>query len=210
MKEVKKPSVIPIYGIAAVWLLYCLIFPMYSIRHILICAALSAAAYFILRKIFPGTVELVEEPVSTGDAERDALLADGKTAVLELDALSAKIRKPEIAAKVHEIRELTQKIYDDVRKDPGDFKPARRFLDYYRPTTETLLSRYVELQNSDVNSENAESAKVRIENMLDGIITAYGKELNSLYENDLVDITADIRVMEKKMAAEGLTEQKEL
>lgn len=210
MKEVKKPSVIPIYGIAAVWLLYCLIFPMYSFWHILICAALSVGAYFLLRKIFPGTVELVEEPVSTGDAERDALLADGKVAVLELDTLCAKIGKPDVAAKVREIRELTQKIYDDVRKDANDFKAARRFLDYYRPTTQTLLSRYVELQNSTVSSENIESAKIRIENMLDGIITAYGKELNGLYENDLVDITADIQVMEKKMAAEGLTEQKEL
>lgn len=210
MKEVKKPSVIPIYGIAAVWLLYCLIFPMYSIWHVVICAALSVAAFFILRKFFPGTVELVEEPVSTGDAERDALLADGKIAVRELDALSGRISKPEVAAKVCEIRELTQKLYDDVRKDPGDFKPARRFLDYYRPTTETLLTRYVELQNSTVDAQNIESAKQRIENMLDSIITAYGKELNSLYENDLVDITADIQVMEKKMAAEGLTEQKEI
>ena len=210
MKEVKKPSVIPIYGIAAVWLLYCLIFPMYNIWHILICAALSVGAYFLLRKLFPGTVEWVEEPVSTGDAERDALLADGKSALQELDALSTKIAKPAVAAKVRKIRELTQKIYDDVRKDANDFKNARRFLDYYRPTTQTLLSRYVELQNSTVSSENIESAKARIEDMLDGIVTAYGKELNSLYENDLVDITADIQVMKKKMAAEGLSEQKEL
>lgn len=210
MKEVKKPSVIPIYGLAAVWLLYCLIFPMYRIWHFLLCAAISALAYFILRKYFPGTVELVEEPVTTGDTERDALLADGKIAVQKLDTICTKIAKRDVAAKVREIRELTQKIYDDVRKDSSDFKPARRFLDYYRPTTETLLWRYVELQNSTVDSENIESAKMRIEAMLDGIVTAYSKELNSLYENDLVDITADIQVMEKKMAAEGLTEQREL
>lgn len=210
MKEVKKPSVIPIYGIAGVWLLYCLIFPAYRIWHFLICAAVSAAVYLLLRKLFPGTVELVEEQVSTGDSELDALLADGKTAVQELDSLSRQITEPTAAQKVRTLRDLTQSIYDDVRKDASDFRPARRFLDYYRPTTAKLLRRYVELQNSTVHTENAATAKKSIEDMLDSIVTAYRKELDSLYENDLVDLTADIQVMEKKMAAEGLTEHKEL
>lgn len=208
MKVIKKPSAIPIYGIAATWVLWCLLFPMYRTWHFLLCAALSAAVFFLLRKKFPGTEEQVETPVSTGNEEIDTLLADGKTAVAELDYLSSRIEKPEIAAKVKQLRELTQQIYDDVRKDPTDFKPARRFLDYYRPTTAKLLTRYTELQ-ADNAPENMLAAKTSIEEMLDGIVTAYRKELNSLYENDLVDITADIQVMEKKMAAEGLTEQKE-
>lgn len=210
MKEVKKPSAIPIYGLAAAWLLYCLIFPTYRIWHFLICAAVSVLVFFVLKKIFPGTVELVEEPVSTGDAERDALLADGKTAVSELQKIGAKVKDRTVAQKVDTIAELTAKLYDDVRKDPSDFRPVRRFTDYYRPTTEKLLRRYTELQDSEIESENICGAKKRIEDMLDSIITAYQKELNSLYENDLVDITADIQVMEQKMAAEGLTEQKEL
>lgn len=210
MKELKKPSVIPVYGFAAVWALWCLLFPMYRLWHILLCAGFSVLAYLLLRKIFPGTVELIEEPVTTGDDNIDALLADGKTAVSKLTDLSEQIREPATAQKVRQIRDLTQKIYDDVRKDPTDFKPARRFLDYYRPTTEKLLSRYVELQSNTLRSANITSAKTRIEGMLDSIITAYQKELDSLYENDLVDITADIQVMEQKMAAEGLTAQKQL
>lgn len=210
MKEIKKPSVVPIYGIAAVWVLWCLLFPMYRFWHFLLCAVMSVFVFFLLKKKFPGTIELVEEPVSTGNDDIDALLANGKIAVSTLDTLSTQIREPVTAQKVSQLRDLTQKIYDDVKKDPVDFKPARRFLDYYRPTTEKLLSRYVELQDSTIGSENISQAKSRIEGMLDSIITAYRKELDSLYENDLVDITADIQVMEKKMAAEGLTEQKEL
>lgn len=206
----KKPSVIPVYCLAAVWLLYCLIFPVYHIWHFLLCAVISVLAYLIAKKIFPGTVELVEAPATTGDAERDELLADGRLAVSELHAIGAKITDRAVAKKVDTIADLTEKLYEDVRKDPSDFRPVRRFTDYYRPTTEKLLRRYTELQDSEIASENINGAKTRIEDMLDSIIIAYRKELNSLYENDLVDITADIQVMEKKMAAEGLTEQKEL
>lgn len=210
MKEVKIPSVVPIYGLAAVWLLYCLMFPMYRIWHFLLCAVISVLAYCILKKFFPGTVEFVEEPVTTGDQQVDALLADGKAAVRELQQIGAKVKDRTVADKVKKISDLTAKLYDDVKKDPSDFRPVRRFTDYYRPTTEKLLRRYTELQDSEIDAENISGAKHRIEEMLDSIITAYQKELNSLYENDLVDITADIQVMEKKMAAEGLTEQREL
>ncbi len=210
MKEVKKPSVIPIYGLAAVWLLYCLIFPMYRIWHFLLCAAISLLAYFILKKFFPGTAELVKEPATTGDEQIDELLASGREAVDELQQIGAKVKDPTVAEKVGKIKELTEKLYDDVRKDRSDFRPVRRFTDYYRPTTAKLLHRYTELQDSEIDGENITDAKQRIEDLLDSIITAYQKELNGLYENDLVDITADIQVMEKKMAAEGLTEQSEL
>lgn len=210
MKEIKKPSVIPVYGFAAVWLLYCLIFPMTGIWHILICAAVSVLAFFLLKKKYPGTVEYIEETVSTGDKELDELLAGQTPALERLEAIRRCITSPAIEKKVSELQELTRKIYEDVRKDPSDLRPARRFLDYYQPTTETLLSRYVELQSNDIGSENMTSAKMRIEEILDGILTAYRKELNSLYENDLVDITADIQVMKQKMAAEGLTEHQEI
>ncbi len=210
MKEVKKPSVIPIYGLAAVWLLYCLIFPTYRLWHFLLCAVVSVLAYLVLKKFFPGAMELVEEPATTGDEQIDELLADGREAVSELQQIGTEVKDPAVAEKVGKICDLTEKLYDDVRKDPSDFRPVRRFTDYYRPTTAKLLHRYIELQDSEIGGENISDAKRRIEDMLDSIVTAYQKELNSLYENDLVDITADIQVMEKKMAAEGLTEHPEL
>ena len=39
---------------------------------------------------------------------------------------------------------------------------------------------------------------------LEKVIAAFQQQLDSLFENDVVDITAEIRVMEKMMASEGL------
>ena len=45
----------------------------------------------------------------------------------------------------------------------------------------------------------------KIEDLLDKVIVAFQRQLDALFESDVVDITADIRVMEQMMASEGLT-----
>ena len=49
----------------------------------------------------------------------------------------------------------------------------------------------------------------KIEDLLDKVIVAFQRQLDALFESDVVDITADIRVMEQMMASEGLTEKKD-
>ena len=51
--------------------------------------------------------------------------------------------------------------------------------------------------------ETAERAELRRE-YLATFRAAFQQQLDSLFENDVVDITAEIRVMEKIMASEGL------
>ena len=51
---------------------------------------------------------------------------------------------------------------------------------------------------------NIDEGMTKIENMLEKVISAFQQQLDSLFENDVVDITAEIKVMEKMMASEGL------
>ena len=48
MREVRKKSVVPIYGVGAVWVIYCLFFPLYKLWHFIILAVLSVAAWLVL------------------------------------------------------------------------------------------------------------------------------------------------------------------
>ena len=75
VREVRKRSVVPIYGLAAVWLLYCLLFPLLRLSDFILLVCASTAAYIVLTLIFPGKIELVKEPekpISTGNADRQA------------------------------------------------------------------------------------------------------------------------------------------
>jgi len=60
MVEIKRKSVIPVYGIAVVWVLYCLVFPLYRTWHFIALACITALTYAVLVKNFPDKTEMIE------------------------------------------------------------------------------------------------------------------------------------------------------
>ena len=79
MKKKRIKSAIPIYASAAVWLLLGLICPRMLLKgwFLLLAAVLSAAAYFLLGRVFPGREVEVREAANSGDKTIDALIEEG-------------------------------------------------------------------------------------------------------------------------------------
>ena len=203
MREIRKKSVIPIYGLAAVWLLYCLIFPLYKTWHFIVLACCGALAYAGLSILFPGKTEHVAEPVTTGNDELDALLREGEAAVSEMRRLGAGIRDEAVAKRVSKIIEITDKIFKNVIDDPSDYRKVRRFADFHLPTTIKLLHAYDRLGQSGVPGENITGTIQRIEAVLDTILESYNRLFDSLFENQALDIETDISVLETMLKKEG-------
>jgi len=147
-----------------------------------------------------------EEPVrSTGNPELDAVLREGRESVERIQQINDAIPDFKLSAKLKQIEVLTASIIDQVERKPDKLKEVRQFINYYLPTTIKLLDQYVQLQNVGLRGENIESGMQQIEELLDKVIVAFQKQLDSLFERDVVDITSDIQVMEQMMAAQGLT-----
>ena len=75
-KTIVHKSAAPIYAAAVTWVLYALLFPLYQVGHFLLAAAASAVVALIARMFcrdVTETVEIPEEPVSTGNVELDDL-----------------------------------------------------------------------------------------------------------------------------------------
>lgn len=228
MDRKKKKSTLPIYAVGLVWISYALDGKLTSFGGVIGCAALSFAAYVVLKLIFPDKLEAEEkregteaqpetqpqpEPetqpqpqpeTSSGNAELDAVLQQGQAAVRRIQELNDEIPDFKLSAQLKQLEILTQKIFAYVKQHPENLKQIRQFLNYYLPTTIKLLEKYVVLQNQGLRTGNIDEGMTRIENMLEKIIAAFQQQLDSLFENDVVDITAEIRVMEKMMASEGL------
>ena len=233
MDTKKKQSVIPIYGVGLVWLSRALSGHLSSFGQLISTAALSLAAYLVLKIFFPDKVEEADktqtakpeekkaepagrepekkpEPeqkqqVPTGNAELDAVLKQGAEAVSKIQALNDEIPDFKLSAQIKQIEILTEKIFAYVREHPQDIRQIRQFLNYYLPTTIKLLEQYVVLQNQGMRMGNIDEGMKKIEDMLDKVIVAFQRQLDSLFESSVVDITADIQVMEQMMASEGLT-----
>lgn len=211
MQPVTRRRALPVYVAAAVFALYALIFPLYALRHFFLAALVTAAAWLLADRLIKPMVEYIPEPeaepISHG-TEADAVLAEARTARLEMEKLSASIGDSVIAQKIAALIDLSDRIAADVLDDPTDIKQIKKFQSYFLPSTIALLHAYDRM--SDTAGDNALRTKERIAQMLDTEIGAFQKQLDSLYDNDLLDIDADIRVMQMLLEREGLLENDDL
>ena len=63
------------------------------------------------------------------------------------------------------------------------------------------------MSSQGVRGENISGSMERIEEMLDAAISAYEKQLDSLFANQALDIETDIQVLNNMIAREGLGEK---
>lgn len=207
MKTIVHKSAAPLYAAAAVWALYALLFPLYRVGHFLIVAAASAVVYFIARLLCKDIVEEVEEePERTGNEELDRMIADGQAALKEMRRLNDSIQDETISAQIDQLEAISSKIFQQVQKEPRQLPQIRKFMSYYLPTTLKLLRAYEELSHQGVQGENISGTMERVRNMMGTIVTAFERQLDSLFGDQALDISTDITVLENMMAREGLSD----
>ena len=219
METNARRPVAPFYAVAVLWLVYALLFPLYAPLHYVLLAAVSAAVFFGVNALCknagvtggteqaaPKKAEKKEEE-STGNAELDKMLKDGRLAIAEMKRLDDNIADPGISADIVRLEQVAQKIFDEVKRDPKKLPQIRKFMDYYLPTTLKLLNAYDRMSAAGVSGENIDATLAKVEGMMRNIVAAFEKQLDSLYGADALDISTDITVLEAMMAREGLAGQ---
>ena len=67
-----------------------------------------------------------------------------------------------------------------------------------------LTKQYAHLEQQTVAGENIASSRSRIEGILDKLVQGFEKQLDILFKSDAVDITSDIKTLEKMLEMDGL------
>ena len=210
MKKIVHKSAAPLYAAAVVWVLYALLFPLYKVSHFVIVIAASAVVYLIAKALCKDVVEEVpeeeEKPKSTGNAELDKMIADGKLAISEMKRLDDNIQDETISAQIRQLERLSGKIFAQVEAEPKKLPQIRKFMNYYLPTTLKLLNAYDRMSAQGVSGENIGGTMQRVESMMETIVQAFEKQLDSLFGAEALDISTDITVLDNMMAREGLVD----
>jgi hypothetical protein len=220
---VKKRSVLPIYFVGLTWLVWAwiLCLPLYRPVHYVMAALLSMAAYFGGKMLFPDRGYEVPEPAapgpaqaaakpgaekprSTGNPEIDALLDERAKAVSEMRRLNDSIKDAAISAQISHLEATTGKIIDAVVEAPSKLPQIRKFMNYYLPTTLKLLNAYDRMDATGASGTNIDGTKGKIGEMLGTICVAFSRQLDALYGEEALDISADITVMEQMLQQEGI------
>ena len=220
METSTRKPVAPFYAVAVLWVAYGLLVPLYAPLHYVLLAAASAVVFFAVNAICknagtvggaqqaaPKAAEKPKEEESTGNPELDKMLKDGRLAIQEMKRLDDNIADPGISADIVRLEQVSQKIFDEVKRDPKKLPQIRRFMDYYLLTTLKLLNSYDRMSAAGVSGENIDSTLAKVEGMMRTVVAAFEKQLDSLYGSEALDISTDITVLETMMAREGLTDQ---
>ncbi len=212
MAKIVKKSAAPLYIVALLWVIWALFGPMYAWWHFALLAAGSVALYLLGRRLFPDKIlivpdpepEVKREPETTGNPEIDALMAERDRALSEMRRLNDSIEDETISVQIDRLEETTRKIIAHVAEHPGKLPQIRRFLSYYLPTTLKLLNAYDRMDDAGVSGTNIDGTMGKIEHMMDTIVRAFDKQLDALFADEALDISADITVMEQLLAQEGV------
>ena len=216
----KKRHTSPIYTFAGVWLVAACFLPMYRLWALLLTLGLSSFCAYLMGKHAakkeqkqaeaPATEAQPAQPKTAAPQksygpEIDPILQEGNRALSEMGRIYMSVQDVEVRKKINELMRITDKITQDAIHDPSDIPQIKKFMNYYLPTTIKLLNAYDRMSAQGIEGENLDKSMKSINEMLDQAIEAYKKRLDSLFENQALDIETDIEVMNQMLAREGLT-----
>lgn len=123
----------------------------------------------------------------------------------EIRQVNDEIPDEVMSAKIDRIEEITGKILKYQKEHPNKESQLRTFLNYYLPTTLKILRAYAQLDAQGIEGENISAAKQRIEGMMDQVVSGFEKQLDKLFQDDAMDITSDVEVLENMLKKDGLS-----
>ena len=173
------------------------------------CLYLSAADYRAAHNIPP---QPAPEPKAQPQPEPEAGAAPDKT-VLHLETAQrfahvlAEERKlmadPAAADELGKMQKTTESICAWLESHPESAPKARRFAEYYIPTTLKLLHTYNDVQGQQ--GDNAEAIRRDIGGILHTLNTAYANLYDTLLGDAALDVSSEIAALEGMLASDGLT-----
>lgn len=117
-----------------------------------------------------------------------------------------KVDNVDLKSDIKNIYQTTNKIIEKVSKDKNSLKKIRTFINYYLPVTLKILQKYDEIENQHMNSKDGKEFMKTVEEKIKVISKAFENQLGALYQNDMVDVDAELGVLENMLKSEGYTD----
>ena len=166
-------------------------------RGILQPAWLDLKTYRLMR------TDYSEEAAQPAEKKEEAISRNERI-LQQIRADNDLIADEEVSRKIDRIEDLTRKIFAILDQRPEKEAQLYNFMNYYLPTTLRALESYARLEAQGIETPAVREAKQKINHALDELADGYEKQLDKLFEDDVVDITADIDVMRKMLEKDGL------
>ena len=204
-----------IIAFGVVFALFSLLFRPHTVGAFALATALSLFAGAVIRVMAQGldVSPTVKTPESlqkvqgnTGDPDVDALLEKGRGMIAEIRAENDRIPDSSLSDKLEKLENLCAEVFRAVYDKPAKAPQIRKFMDYYLPTTLKMLASYRTMSNRGVSVSDMTEARSTVIRGMGMVLTACQKQLDTLYKDDILDVSTDIDVLEQMLKRDGFTE----
>ena len=161
---------------------------------------ISAAAYGAGTLIFKDRSKL---DLSIDKKNLYDILKEAKEETLQISNISKQIEDKEVVENINQICDISNKIIDTLSKNPNKLGQARNFLNYYLPVTIKILTRYDEIENQRLNTTESKEFMESVKRMTEKIKNAFNEQLNNMYQTEMIDTDAEIKVFESMLKSDG-------
>lgn len=206
-REKKIRPVWPIYAAGAIFVIYSAIAPIYKPSHFVIACVLAIAAYVAGTIFSPAKVEQVEVDYKTGNNDADAIIVRGRETTARLRDAFTRITDPELKTYVSRTERALTRMIDTVAQTPAKAAHVKKFVNYYLPTIVKLLDAYDRLCEAG-QADTMNATLQSIENSMSNVADASEKQLANMFEDEQMDISTDIEVLETMLKSDGLLDDK--
>ena len=122
----------------------------------------------------------------------------------EILNLIPKVEKEETRKNLNNIHDTVNRILEVVENNPKKASKLNNFFDYYLPVIIKIVNRYDEVENQKLTSKEGKDFMDKADKMIGETGKAVDKILSSLYQKDLMDADAEMKVYNMMLKADGI------
>ena len=122
-----------------------------------------------------------------------------KQNIYELRKLYDEINSEVVKKRLKEIIQISDKIYKEVVLNTDKLYKLEHFNNYYLITIKKIVEKYIKLSKNKVRNSQSEEFFIKMEEFLKNVTMSFNNLYQSLYTDEIIDLDAEMQVMEKEM-----------
>ncbi len=147
-----------------------------------------------------------EKNILPEDDSLNNILTNAKNQNKKIIGMIPKIEDKIMVENIKQISDTVEKIIGTVEKNPKKLKNTTNFFDYYLPVTSNILNKYDEIENQRLTTDEGKKFMIQAQDMIKKINDAFKVQLSNLYQTDMIDTDAEMKVFESMLRADGYDE----
>ncbi len=165
--------------------------------------AIGAASYVASELIISNTKKDEEEKELTLQEK----IALSRKSVKHIREMVVNIDDEDTKKDLDEIVKTTTRILDTVEKNNLHNRTVNKFVDYYLPVCVKIVDRYDDIENQKLTSNDSKKFMADSKTIIKDTNKAFKKILNSLYQSDILNADAEMKVYNSILKADGYEDE---